>query len=34
LNEKLDEFQEKPRNLSEPKLKLQPATDFTPETIA
>ena len=33
LNEKLDEFQDKPRNLSEPKLKYIPAPDLRPETI-
>jgi hypothetical protein len=33
LNEKLDEFQEKPRNMSEPKLKYVPTPDLRPEAI-
>ena len=34
LNEKLDDFQEKPRNRSEPKLKYVPSPDFRPQALA
>ena len=33
LNNKLDEFQEKPRNRSEPKLKYVPSPDFSPKAL-
>lgn len=33
LNEKLDEFCEKPRNLSEPRKRYVPSPDFTPEAL-
>ena len=34
LNEKLDDFQEKPRNRSEPKQKYVPSPDFSPKALA
>lgn len=34
LNEKLDDFQEKPRNRSEPKLKYVPSPDLSPTALA
>ena len=33
LNEKLDDFQEKPRNRSEPKKKYVPSPDFSPKAL-
>jgi hypothetical protein len=33
LNNKLDEYQDKPRNFSEPKLRYVPTTDLRPEVI-
>jgi alpha-beta hydrolase superfamily lysophospholipase len=33
LNEKLDEFQEMPRNLSEPKMRYVPSPDLRPEAL-
>jgi len=33
LNKKLDDFQEKPRNRSEPRMKYVPSPDFRPQTI-
>jgi hypothetical protein len=33
LNAKLDEFAEKPRNFSEPKLKYLPTPDLRPEAV-
>lgn len=33
LNRKLDEFQDKPRNFSEPKLRYVPTADLRPEAI-
>ena len=34
LNEKLDEYQELPRSLSEPRMKYAPSPDLRPEAIA
>jgi hypothetical protein len=34
LNCKLDEYQDKPRNMSEPKLKYIPTPDLRPEIFA
>lgn len=34
LNAKLDQYQDKPRNFSEPKLKYMPTPDLRPEAIA
>ena len=33
LNEKLDEFQEMPRNMSEPRMKYAPSPDLRPEAL-
>lgn len=33
LNEKLDEFQEMPRNMSEPRMKYVPSPDLRPEAL-
>ena len=33
LNEKLDEFQDKPRNMSEPKMRYVPPPDLSAEAI-
>ena len=33
LNNKLDEYQDKPRNFSEPKLRYVPTADLRPEAI-
>ena len=33
LNEKLDEVQEIPRNLSEPRMKYFPSPDLRPEAL-
>ena len=33
LNNKLDDFQEKPRNRSEPRMKYMPSPDFSPKAL-
>ena len=33
LNDKLDDFQERPRNRSEPKKKYVPSPDFSPKAL-
>ena len=33
LNDKLDEFQDKPRNMSEPRMKFVPSPDLRPEAL-
>ena len=33
LNDKLDNYQEKPRNRSEPKMKYVPSPDFSPKAL-
>ena len=33
LNEKLDEFQEMPRHMSEPRMKYVPSPDLRPEAL-
>lgn len=33
LNDKLDEFQDKPRNMSEPKLRYVAPPDLRPEAV-
>ena len=33
LNDKLDEFQDKPRNMSEPRMKYVPSPDLRPEAL-
>ena len=33
LNEKLDDYQEMPRNMSEPRMKYVPSPDLRPEAL-
>lgn len=34
LNERLDQFQDKPRNMSEPKMRYVPSADLRPEAVS